>query len=627
MRGETNLTPVGQPETPKDEWLDKANSAYDSSVSYANTNWRKQWENNLKMVQSRHISGSKYTTEAYKYRSKLFRPKTRTAIRNTEAAAAAAFFSSMDVVNIQPVGDSDDQKAGAVFHKELLSHRLAEREMHWFCTVIGGLQDAQKMGAVCSYNHWDEGRPKVELTPIDQVLFHPGASWIDPINTSPYVIRMIAMYIQDVKGYEGWADCTQDDFNKALIDYNGLASTRNANQENPQQAKVEKIDDFSMVWVHEVIIRDKGKDKIFYTLHRAKKLTEPKPIEEIYWTGLRPITLGFYILETHRAMPPGVPELGEQLQREGNEIVNTRQDNVKLVLNKRYLVKRGSQVDLKSLLRNAAGSVTMVNNIDGDVKELEWNDITRSAFEEQNRVDVDFDDLVGGFNAGSIKNNRSLNETVGGMAMLQSSAGQVTDYGLKTFAETWLEPTLYQIAKLEQMYESDETAILIAAEKAELTMGIKDIMNKLMAQDLLLTVDIGVGSSNPGFRLERFISGISTFTEMVKSAPPGMDITEIGKELFGYLGYKDGSRFFSAEEDPQIQELMQKVQELEQQLESKLMESKTKVAVQQAKDQAQMGRQIDQNQADITLEVLKQHGADQEVSEPQTVKKAASGTK
>jgi len=611
------------PAIDKDPWLKKANSAYDTSTTFSNTNWRKQWENNLRMFQSRHVQGSKYNTEAYKYRSKLFRPKTRSAIRATEAAGAAAFFSSMDVVSIQEVGQSPEQKAGAKLIKELLSHHLAQKEMHWFLTIIGGLQDAQKMGVVASYNYWKhedrEGakkidHPCVELYPVDQVLFHPGANWIDPVNTSPYLIRKIPMFIQDVKENEEFEDCSEDELQQALIDYNDLSSTRNRNQESPQQAKVEHIDDFSMVWVHEVILRQKGRDIIYYTLHTVKRLTKPKSLDSVYWHGERPVTMGFYIIESHRAMPPGTPELGEQLQKEGNEIVNTRQDNVKLALNKRYLVKRGAQVNLRSLLRNAAGSATIVDNTADDVRELEWNDVTRSSYEEQNRIDVDFDDLVGNFSGGSVKNNRSMSETVGGMNMIQSAAGQLTDYGLKTFSETWYEPTISQVAKLIQYYESDRTVIGVAADKAEIWEEIQQVTEELMKSDLLITVDIGVGTSNPGFRLERLISGVGAVTKIMAEAPPNMDIEEVVGEIFGYLGYKDGSRFFTeGEEKLQIEQLMQEIQRLTQELESKEQDNKAKLIMAEGKEENAMKLQEEKSKLAITLEAMKQHGADNDV--------------
>jgi hypothetical protein len=64
------------------------------------------------------------------------------------------------------------------------------------------------------------------------------------------------------------------------------------------------------------------------------------------------------------------------------------------VLNKRYLVARGRQVDLRSLTRNIAGSVTLVNDIEKDVKELEFSDVTSASYKEQENLNLDFDEAA-----------------------------------------------------------------------------------------------------------------------------------------------------------------------------------------------------------------------------------------
>ena len=40
-------------------WLTLARQAYDSSTTYLDANYRRQWERNIKLFQSEHPSGSK----------------------------------------------------------------------------------------------------------------------------------------------------------------------------------------------------------------------------------------------------------------------------------------------------------------------------------------------------------------------------------------------------------------------------------------------------------------------------------------------------------------------------------------------------------------------------------------
>ena len=107
----------------KSPWLTLAREAYDSSTTYLDANYRRQWERNLALFQSTHPSGSKYGTSQYQHRSRLFRPKTRSTIRTNEAAVAAAFFSTEDVLSVYPENDSDpEQRASARILKHLLQY-------------------------------------------------------------------------------------------------------------------------------------------------------------------------------------------------------------------------------------------------------------------------------------------------------------------------------------------------------------------------------------------------------------------------------------------------------------------------------------------------------------------------
>ena len=96
-------------------------------------------------------------------------------------------------------------------------------------TVVGAMQDAMSVGVVCSYQYWKyrakpgkeyvetvdeygqtayieqskpevlEDKPCIELFPVENLRIDPGADWVDPVKSSPYVIRMVPMYVIDVK--------------------------------------------------------------------------------------------------------------------------------------------------------------------------------------------------------------------------------------------------------------------------------------------------------------------------------------------------------------------------------------------------------------------------------------------
>lgn len=88
-------------------WLQTARDCFESSTTYVDQNYRKNWEYAIRAFQNEHGPGSKYLAEDYKARSKIFRPKTRTIIRKNEAAANIALFSNEDVVIVDAI-DQDN---------------------------------------------------------------------------------------------------------------------------------------------------------------------------------------------------------------------------------------------------------------------------------------------------------------------------------------------------------------------------------------------------------------------------------------------------------------------------------------------------------------------------------------
>jgi hypothetical protein len=106
-------------------WLKLALEADASSTSFFDNNYRKKIEDSERHFQSKHHSASKYNKSMYRYRSKRFIPKTRSSIRNNEAAAAQAFFSNMDVVSLEPYDQENPmQLASSDVMKAILDYRF-----------------------------------------------------------------------------------------------------------------------------------------------------------------------------------------------------------------------------------------------------------------------------------------------------------------------------------------------------------------------------------------------------------------------------------------------------------------------------------------------------------------------
>lgn len=571
MNEETDES-VAVDDTPTVDWLAMARDAYSSSKPYLDSYLRPQWEKNLRQWQGKHSSSSRYESKDYG-KSKLFRPRTRSVTRKNEASAAVAYLATEDVVSVSANDDGNElDKLTAEIAHNLLNQRL-KKTIPWFHTVVGAFQTAQIYGEVVSYQYWDvkKDKPCIDLVPPENFRIDPAADWIDPIGTSPYLIHLMPMYIMDVRDYEGWNPVSDAEMLAASSEYSDSTRITREDNRDSKSSSDAQVTDYSIVWVRRYIIKQGGQDWVFYTLGEQTMLSEPVPLVEAYWHGERPYVMGSCIIEAFKPHPSGVPEIIADVQKEINSVCNQRMDNVNLAMNKRYFAKRGAQVDLRSITRNISGSVTLMNDPATDVIVHSTPDVTASSFQEQDRLNLDFDDLAGTFSGSSVQANRSLNETVGGMNMMSQGANQVAEYQLKTFNETWAEPVLRQMVKLELLYETDQAILKTAGENSDTfkAYGFEMVTEEMLSGDFTLNVNVGTGAANPQSQVERFFYGLQTLTSVSPDIIQQLNIEEVVKEVFGKLGYKDGKRFFNFDGDPQTQQLQQQIQQLQQELTNK----------------------------------------------------------
>lgn len=657
----------------EDAWVARARMAYEDSTSFVTANIRAQWERNLRHFQSRHSRQSKYNDPEQRHRSRLFRPKTRATVKKSEAACAEAFFTNPDAVNIEALDDNDPtQKASAAFWKQAMNYRLGNfgnrrGAIPWFLTIQAARQTADVMGIVISRQWWryetrkmdrwepitnplsgeplldEDGdelerrvneeqvlydQPMVTLIPPENFRFDPGADWIDPIGTSPYLIEMIPMFVCDVKarmnmtdsktGRPKWIKYDDERIRQARTErYNSIRQAREGYRTDSKDSAA-TVADYDIVWVHHNIMRKDGEDYVFDTLGTSWLLSQPKPLHEVEPDGMRPYVMGYSNIEAFKTYPEAAVALTEQLQVEANEVSNLRIDNVKLAMMSRTKVRRGRQVDLQALQRMAPGQPILMTDLE-DVEFDRPPEVTRSSYEEQDRINADYDELAGAFSQGSVGTTRRLNETVTGMRMLRTEANTIGGYHLRTFVETWAEPVVRQLLSLEQRYETDLTVMALAGNKAQLIQryGINALSDDLLEQELTVRINVGLGATDPIAKLEKFNVAVKTIggiygPEAAKFTNP----QEVIAEVFGMVGYKDGMRFFNLGENPETMALHEQIKKLEDALNDRNADlekdvevaritAESRVRVAQINAQADIAEQQLENQADLALEATR----------------------
>jgi hypothetical protein len=550
---------------------------------------------------NKHFNGSKYWHTEYRNRSKLFRPKTRTAVRKADAAAVAALFATKDAVKCTAGDESNPlQQANAKLIQALFNYRTDRTSgmaaIPWFRVCGGAHQDAMITSACVSKQYWKlelrhmgaepetdaEGtplrdeetgaplmrdvyapfidRPDCMLFPLENIEIDPAAHWLNPIQSAAVFIAKVPMTIDEVLQMQEhplhpWHALSAAELRGMASGTDDAARATRASREgtNRLDARYTGRGDFEIVWVYEVFMRVGGRDMTFWAAQDRAYLTDPKPVHEVYpeQGGERPYTFGVVNLESHRLFPMSSVESWQQSQIEINDFANLMLDSAKLAVSPIKKVVRGKQVDLAQLNRLGPNAQFLVE----DPSDVTWDkppDISSSAFAIMERLNNDFDTSSGNFDQSTVQASRFTGETVGGLQLISGSANAVTEFDQRVWIETWVEPTIAQLIKCIQYYESDATVLALCGARAGLLerFGVSRIDDELLSQQVTVTVDAGIGNADPAQKLQKLGGALALVAPLFRDNPAlasgalQIDVKAIADEVFSLAGYRDGATRF-----------------------------------------------------------------------------------
>ena len=308
--------------------------------------------------------------------------------------------------------------------------------------------------------------------------------------------------------------------------------------------------------------------------------------------------MGMATIETHKTYPAGLVELGRPVQEEINDLTNLRIDNIRHIISPRYFIKRGTSIDVRSLMRNIAGGVTAMEDPQNDVNIRQIADTTSSSFQEQDRLGVEYDELIGTFNQSTVANNSRVTERVGNTAMLGEAANQVTEMTIRILGETWVEPALQQIMELERNLESDEVVLAIVGQRMNVH---PEAVFRMLDLPVKIKVNVGFGATNPQRRLQKVSMAFQTIKEIDERWVQDADKGEVITEILGAVGFKSAERFFpelvggEEEQDPRLTQALQENEQLKGMIESKQgeVQAKGQVEMEKANMQIQSRERVD----------------------------------
>jgi hypothetical protein len=578
-----------------------ARQSYITAEDYFNASHRTRIIDAMARFNSEHPKGSKYWSPAFEKRSRLFRPKTRAMTRKREASTCIALFGSADIVNVQPSNSDANSVLDARIQESLLNYRL-QQDDRWYRFIVGSVQDADRQGFVIAKTHWEyeeasryydelhpdlgpikrvdtvatTDRPGWSLLPIERFRFSPAADWMDVVNSSPFLVEVIPMYVCDVRRYarNPRARLKYKPLSDSQLMSGGHAGEWDAIRMQRERNRVNRYErssdpsDYAICWVHRNIVRIEGEDYVFDTVGTSLMLSNVIPLSEFDPRGYRPYIVGSNMIESHNPFNVGATTLMSGIQDEINDVSNLSIDANKMATSGRMFIKRNTAIDLHALARFSPGAVVEMDNPQQDVKWDRSPEAPQGMQQEHQILNTELDDLIGNFNQASVAQNRNLNETVGGMEMLGSAADQMTEYDLHTLCTTFISRVLTQVLDLEKRWETDANLAVIIGKK--LATNARTFWNALSTEGKVI-VNVGFGSTNPQKRMERIQTAMQTTMGMFPMTVYQSNQAEILKEVWAAAGFADASRFFPFLGDAGKPDPNPKVATLQQQLQTLMM--------------------------------------------------------
>ena len=576
----------------EEDMLELAGEAYSASTSYLETYKVREWIDAYKLYNGQHTKDTKFFDKSRPhYLSKFFIPKTYEFIVTQTAYVKQAMFSGSSYVDSQIYNDYDAQAAvQADFFKTFLEYRLKEDKNWYYKHIISQYQDAHLTNFPCAKVSYDFEKEKAIVTPIsvERIRIHPQSNPLDPVNSSPYLIHIIPMYVYQVKkrmkskGEDKWLKLSDDEMLKTIHKIeNDVASARNDFESELSESEGDtSLKDHQIVYIHEnFIVGEDGTDYCFYTLGKEKLLSKVYKTEELYFQG-RPFVIGSVMIEAGRVYPKAPIIHAKPLQEMLNELQNMSNDIKRRVSMPNFLVSRKVH-DLYALESAKPGAYIKVNDPQNDIVPLQVPTQVNNLQEGIMTAATHIDDMLGRYGISTAQSKAGANSSVGGMQQQASSANLISELYLSTFIETYVEPMLEMYLSVEMKYNGGNKGLVkkifndygVAKRAEEKGILEADLPTQLSKMDKTVKIGINaaVGAANPDVKFQKIIATLSQLSKLAAEMNPSMpyNMEEIVKETLSIQGYKNPAKFIKKGDDPMIAQLQAKLQQLQEQMKTK----------------------------------------------------------
>ena len=389
--------------------------------------------------------------------------------------------------------------------------------------------------------------PTFDTVPIYDFYIDPAATSIDDAR---FCIERKLMTYNEIKELVDNGIWDKDEFEK-LSEFEGSGQEDQAKRQDQMYSNFQS--DSSNVG-----LPDKYEVLEYWEDDRVVVVVEQRYVlrneENPYWFKEKPFVVARYQPLPFEFYGLSVPMTIKDLQDQMNNIVNSRIHNVRLILNRMWIIQEG-MVDKKQLKSKAGGVISTRGNINNVILPLPTPDVTSSSYEEQRQLHSAMQNTTGAtdYVQGTVDSVAPRQTATEVQSKTMQSATRF-QFVFKCMAEESIKIIAKRFLQLCQQYMPEERQIKVLGDKGEveyMDLTPEDIDGEF---DFYLNIDLMNSEQS------KRISDTMQFYSILMGNPMTAQMLQPEKTIksFGELFKINAEKFIiSPEEQAQQQQAMQ----------------------------------------------------------------------
>lgn len=231
-------------------------------------------------------------------------------------------------------------------------------------------------------------------------------------------------------------------------------------------------------------------------------------------------------------------------------------DNLRFLVNGRFVVARNGGVDLADILNSRPGGLIRADDVNG-VKPLEHPNVLNDAIGGIEFFTTQKENRTGFTRYSQGTDSNSLNKTATGINIITNKADARLELVARTFAES-VKEIFIKLMKVCQQNQTKEDIFRLNGEFVPFDPSAYDGQYDF-------TVNVGLGTGNKDQKVQHLMMLLSEQKEGIAAGYTNKEqIVKTLRRLANEIGFKDGDTYFGNDEEQPNEQMQQAEQAIEQ---------------------------------------------------------------